>query len=101
MKSSKADQYPGYVPARGRAVGLIFAASFPVLVACLFLFAPVVMFAVAFVNGIGEAFSSIGILAGIIGVILKLAELLWLLQIGEYGQFAMKILEALSSPTPR
>jgi hypothetical protein len=100
LKSSKADQYPDHAPA-GEVCRLFLAGCFFLLAVCLFLLVPAVMFAVAFVNGIANAFNSIGIIAAILGVLLRVAELLWLLQVGQYGQFAMKLIETLSSPTSR
>lgn len=97
MKSSKLDDYPGYAPPCRRRVWPYFVVFLLVLgVTCCVLLIPVVVLAMATLNGLGEFFSSLGLLLTVLWLIPMLADLLWLVQTGQYIQAAMRVLGAIS-----
>ena len=106
MKSSKADQLPGHAsPRRGTTRRVIIGIILAIGVTCFALVAPVVMVAMVMVNAssaIGEGIASaMSVIAFIISLIAQLAELLWLLHVGEHARFAMRVLEVLTALGPR
>jgi hypothetical protein len=103
MKKSSADEFPGFAPAhrsRGR-IWPFFTACFLALgVTCFVLLAPVVMFAMAVINGLLEGFGSVfgmALVFIVLSLLPTLAELFLLLQTGQYVELAMRILGTLSS----
>jgi hypothetical protein len=105
VKSSKVDDYPGCAPPRRRRIWPYFVVSFLALGVTVFVFCiPVVVFAMLAVAEIGESlgsfFFSVQLVVGTLVLIPALAELLWLIQTGQYFQAGMAVLYAISALRP-
>ena len=94
MKTHKADEYPGFAPARRRGKRLLLTGIYLLMgLACFVLFAGPVLLAMAVIRGLADLSASIGIMIWAIVLLVflpSLIELLVLLQTGQALQFVVR-----------